>query len=131
MDQPEASASATPQQDVGLLFQPINLDMNAALTVTAAHAGVDIDNPQALQPWLDEPVGSRRQVLRHDHAEAIQRTETYHLITQVESVVKRLDDRLLRQQENLQWLTSEVRTGQKRASGLKVRLTGGDPTMSP
>ena len=72
MGKPEAAASATPQQGVGL-FQPITLDANAALTVTAAHARVDVNNPQALRQWLDEPVGSRRQVLDtvpHENAES-------------------------------------------------------------
>ena len=103
MGHPEAAPSATPQrQEVGL-FQPVALGATAALSVTAAHAGVDVNDAQALQQWLDEPVGSRRQALdtvRHYHTGVI-RTEMYNLITQAESVVKRLDDRLLRQQDNL------------------------------
>ena len=93
MDQPDASATLQPQQDVGLLFHATNLDTNTALTVTAAHAGIDVNNPQALQQWLDELVGSRRQALdsvRLYHTGVI-RTEMYNLITQVEPVVvKRL-----------------------------------------
>ena len=126
MGEPEAAALATPHQEVGL---PITLDANAALTATAAHATVDVKNPQALQQWLDEPVGTRRQVLdtvSQYHAGVI-RTEMYNLMTQVVSVVKRLDNRLLRQQDNLQWLTTE----QKKASGLRILLIGWDPTMSP
>ena len=53
------------------------------------------------------------------------------MVTQIEQVIGRLDDRMLRQQEELHWLASDNRQQQKRESGLMVILTGFDPAMEP
>ena len=132
-DAPMSDAAAGSADPVTPLFQPLHYDDASSVALTAAQTGVDVNNKEALENWLDEPVGTRRAVLetvRAYHVGVI-RGEMYNLIAQVEGVIKSLDDRLLQQQQDLHWLTSECRTEQKRVSGLQVLLTGWDPKMTP
>ncbi|OLP76823.1 tRNA 2'-phosphotransferase 1, partial [Symbiodinium microadriaticum] len=115
------------------LFNPFNIDREVATTLTAAEAGVDANDPQAVQAYLGGAVTTRKDVfdiVRNYHTGVI-RSELYNLITQMECVVKNLDDRILRNTTELHWLSSESRTEQKRSCGLQVLLTGWDPTMTP
>ena len=115
------------------LFNPFNIDREVATTLTAAEAGVDANDPQAVQAYLGGAVTTRKDVfdiVRNYHTGVI-RSELYNLITQMECVVKNLDDRILRNTTELHWLSSESRTEQKRSCGLQVLLTGWDPTMPP
>ena len=129
-DAQPATGSAEPATP---LFQPLHYDDSSSLALTAAQVGVDPNNREALESWLDERIETRRSVfetVRAYHVGVI-RGELYNLISQVEGVIKSLDDRLLQQQQDLFWLTSECRTEQKRVSGLQVLLTGWDPKMNP
>ncbi|OLQ08497.1 hypothetical protein AK812_SmicGene7976 [Symbiodinium microadriaticum] len=115
------------------LFNPFNIDREVATTLTAAEAGVEANDPQAVQAYLGAAVTTRKDVfdiVRNYHTGVI-RSELYNLITQMECVVKNLDDRILRNTTELHWLSSESRTEQKRSCGLQVLLTGWDPTMTP
>ncbi|CAE7879428.1 Kcnh5, partial [Symbiodinium microadriaticum] len=114
-------------------FNPFNIDREVATTLTAAEAGVEANDPQAVQAYLGGAVTTRKDVfdiVRNYHTGVI-RSELYNLITQMECVVKNLDDRILRNTTELHWLSSESRTEQKRSCGLQVLLTGWDPTMTP
>ena len=59
------------------------------------------------------------------------RPEVYHMIAPVENIIGKLDDRMLRLQDDMSWLASQNRAAQKRESGLIVLLTGFDPKMEP
>ena len=105
----------------------------ASFPITAAHAGVDVNDGSALQAWMQAPVTTRQdvlQTLRNCHV-AVIRPEVYHRIAEVENIIAKLDDRKLRIQDNMSWLASENRTSQKREAGLIVLLTGFDPKMEP
>ena len=138
---------ATPQQDTEMeepqpplpsmgatpLFQPIPVERDASFTMAAAQVGVDINSDADLQAYLATPLTTRAQVLdtiRHYHVGVI-RPEVFNLISQVEQVVAKLDDRILKTQDSMNWLASDCRVQQKRASGLPVVTTGWDTSMSP
>ena len=126
---PQATTPATPPT----LFQPVPLATEAAFQMTAAQAGVDINNSEQIRHWMQQPVTTRQEVLetmRNYHVGVI-RPEIYHLISQVETVIASIDDRLIKTQDSLQWLASENRAAQKRESGLMVVMTGFDQKMSP
>ncbi|OLP92479.1 hypothetical protein AK812_SmicGene25715 [Symbiodinium microadriaticum] len=130
MARPEPASGSN---DALRLFNPFNIDSAVATTLTAAEAGVDANDPQAVQAYLSGAVTTRKDVfdiVRNYHTGVI-RSELYNLITQMECVVKNLDDRILRNTTELHWLSSESRTEQKRSCGLQVLLTGWDPTMTP
>ena len=99
---------------------------DVALQLTAAQAGVFPQDTGALRTWLGGTVTTRATVLetiRHYH-KAVIRPELYNLVTQVEQALIRVDDRVLRQQADLDWMCSENRTTQKQASGLQVFSCG-------
>ena len=124
---PQATTPATPPT----LFQPVPLATEAAFQMTAAQAGVDINSPEQMRTWMQQPVTTRQQVLetmRNYHVGVIH-PEIYHLISQVETVIASIDDRLVRTQDLLQWLASENRAAQKRESGLMVVMTGFDQKL--
>ena len=144
------SAATTPQEDVPMeeatgsggtqpegktpsLFQPVPIATEAAWTMTASQAGVDINNPVAIQNYMNEKVTTRKDILKtvRDYHVGVIRPEVFHLIAQVESVIGNLNDRILKTQENLNWLASDNRASQKRESGMMVVLTGFDPGMAP
>ena len=128
----EPSRQATPQPATSL-FQPIPVEGQAAFSMTAAQAGVDINDHTAVRNYMSEKVTTRQQVLetiRNYHVGVI-RPEVYHLISQVELVIAGLDDRLVKTQDNLNWMVSDNRAQQKREAGLMVVLTGFDPKMDP
>ena len=86
---PLPSMGATP------LFQPIPVERDASFTMAAAQVGVDINSDADLQAYLATPLTTRAQVLdtiRHYHVGVI-RPEVFNLISQVEQVVAKLDDR--------------------------------------
>ena len=129
-----AEASSTPTQSPEQsLFQPVTVDADLAYSMTAAQSGVDINNPNKIQQWLQQPVPTRAEVLQTVRAYHIGviRPELYNFVAQIEAVISALDDRVLRQNVNLQWMQSENRQMQKQASGLMVLLTGFDSESSP
>ena len=100
------------------LFQPVVLDTDVAYQTTANSMGVDVRDQTAMENWLGETITTRVQVLqtiRHYHT-AVIRPELYNLINQVETTLLNFDDRLLRQNRELQWLCSDNRAEQRRAS---------------
>ena len=139
------SSMGTPQQDTEMeepqpplpamgatpLFQPIPVERDASFTMAAAQAGVDINSEADVQAYLATPLTTRAQVLdtiRQYHVGVIRPED---LISQVEQVAAKLDDRILKTQDNMNWLASECRIQQKRESGLLVVTTGWDTSMSP
>ena len=112
------------------LFQPITMTSEAAYQVTAGQRGVDINDRTQMEQYMSTPLTTRAQVLEtiRDYHVSVIRPEMYNLVTQMESVLATPDDRLLRQQDSLQWLCSENRQQQKRERGL---TTGWPQDMSP
>ena len=133
----EAQASeqpqATPQPKQVSMFQPVVLDTHTAFQATALSMGVDTQDAAATQAWMATPLQTRKDVLetiRHYHT-AVVRPELYNMINQVEATLLRFDDRVLRNSQELAWLTSENRAEQRRTSGLLVLLTGFPATTTP
>ncbi|CAE7422961.1 Kidins220 [Symbiodinium sp. CCMP2592] len=132
---PDPFAQATPP-DAGQganLFQPMPMQESTAYSLAAAQLGVDINDPAAVQSWLSGTVSTRAEVLQTVRAyhHGVIRPELFHYISQVENVVKTLDDRIAQNQEGLRWLASENRAQQKRECGLMVILSGWDQSMTP
>ena len=126
----DAAQASEPQQG---LINPVPLDEDAAYAIAASQAGVDMNNLQAVEQWMAEPIANRGDVLRtirHYHIGVI-RTELYNVVGQVEHAFANVNDRLLRTQRGLEWLQSDNRQLQKQAAGLQVLLTGWDPTLEP
>ena len=130
---PVQAEAAQPEGQGPGLFQPIPMAKEAAFQMTAAQAGINPQDQTAVQAYMDTRVATKADVLQivRDYHVGVIRPEVYHLITQVESVVAQLDDRLLRQQDTLNWLASDNRASQKRESGLMVVTSGWDPKMEP
>ncbi|CAE7586835.1 unnamed protein product [Symbiodinium microadriaticum] len=105
----------------------------AAYQVTTGQRDVDINDRTQMEQYMSTPLTTRAQVLEtiRDYHVSVMRPEMYNLVTQMESVLASLDDRLLRQQDSLQWLCSENRQQQKRECGLMVVTTGWPQDMSP
>ena len=121
----EASGSQATPPTQGFV-QAFQVQDDVALQLTAAQAGVNPQDTGALRTWLGGTVTTRATVLetiRHYH-KAVIRPELYNLVTQVEQALIRVDDRVLRQPADLDWMCSENRTTQKQASGLQVLLSG-------
>ena len=121
-----ADANTTP------LIQPLDIDAQAAVSLAAAQAGINSNDPAAITAWLGESITTRKQVMetiRAYHTGVI-RSEISNIVLQVEGVVRQLDNRLLLQHDHLRWLTQESRMEQKKLSGLQVLTTGWSPTMS-
>ncbi|OLP89840.1 hypothetical protein AK812_SmicGene28651 [Symbiodinium microadriaticum] len=104
---------------------------DVALQLTAAQAGVFPQDTGALRTWLGGTVTTRATVLetiRHYH-KAVIRPELYNLVTQVEQALIRVDDRVLRQQADLDWMCSENSSLKHSASTPPARLQTTEPTM--
>ena len=133
---PRTEAPATGSAQTQPLLQPFEVDQNTSIELielTAIQQGVNIQDKAQMDQWLQAPITTRQQVLetvRAYHTGVI-RTEMQQLVMQVESVVKGLNDRILRQHDHLRWLTSESRADQKRICGLQVLLNGFDNKMNP
>ena len=122
-----------PQQPQVSMFQPVVLETEVAYQATALSMGVDTQDQAATNAWMATPLTTRKDVLetiRHYHT-AVVRPELYNMINQVESTLLRFDDRILRNTQELSWLTTENRQKQRRASALMVLLTGFPATTTP
>ena len=131
----EAAPTTTPppQQPQISMFQPVVLEAEVAYQATALSMGVDTQDQAATNAWMATPLTTRKDVLetiRHYHT-AVVRPELYNMINQVESTLLRFDDRILRNTQELSWLTTENRQEQRRASALMVLLTGFPATTTP
>ena len=122
-----------PQQPQISMFQPVVLEAEVAYQATALSMGVDTQDQAATNAWMATPLTTRkdvRETIRHYHT-AVVRPELYNMINQVESTLLRFDDRILRNTQELSWLTTENRQEQRRASALMVLLTGFPATTTP
>ena len=136
-DVPAAASTTTPPSSSTTpptgLFQPVVLGDNSAYQAVAHSMGVDVNNTEAVEKWMAQPVTTRADVLhtvRHYHT-AVIRPELYNLVNQIEVTLLGFDDRLLRQSRELQWMAADNRAEQTRASGLTVLLTGSLRRLSP
>ena len=128
-----AASSAQPEGTIPNLFQSLPVATEALFSLTAAYAGVDINDGSALQAWMQASVTTRQDVLQtlRNYDVAVIRREVYHMIAHVENIIGKLDDRMIRLQDDRNWLASENSAAQKRKSGLIFVLTGFDPKMEP
>ena len=115
------------------LFQPMPIETDVAYQMTAAQRGVDINDVGAMQAYMATPLLTRSEVLQtiRDYHIGVLRPEIFNLITQVENVIGKLDDKILKTQESLQWLASDNRQQQKKESAMLVVTSGWDKTLAP
>ena len=115
------------------LFQPMPIETDIAYQMTAAQRGVDINDVGAMQAYMATPLPTRNEVLQtiRDYHLGVLRPEIFNLITQVENVIGKLDDKILKTQESLQWLASDNRQQQKKESAMLVVTSGWDKTLAP
>ena len=109
------------------------VDGESAIDLTAIQAGINAQDPAAVQSWLNAPITTRKdglETIRNYHTGVI-RTEMWLMIYQIEGIVKNLNDRILRQHEHLRWPTSDSSQEQKKQCAMQVLLNGFEQTMSP
>lgn len=130
----DAEMEARPTEAEPSLFQPIVMQDDVSANLTAAQAaGIAPNDQAAVHEYYQGLVTTREdvfQIVRAYHVGVI-RPELYNLVVQVESVVKNLDDRMLRLQQDCSWLLTESRLAQKQACGLQLLLSGFDNKMGP
>ena len=109
------------------LIHPFNSDYQAAIQVTAGAMGVDINDQTQVNSWLPTPVTTTQQVmtLMRNYHKAVIRPELYNMVTQLETAVKAVDDRVCRVRREMEWMCCDNRASQRHASGLQVLTLGG------
>ena len=116
---PVASSLATPQEaESGAttcvsgqpeLVATRELEDHTALQVTAGAMGHDVNNPQAVENFLNAPVHTAREVLQlvRGYHKAVIRPELYGAVVQLESAMKALHDRIFVTQSELRFMASD------------------------
>ena len=80
IDGTASASTAQPEASGPGLFQPVPMATEAAYTMTAAQAGVDINDTGAVQTYMQAPATTRRQILEtiRDYDVAVIRPEVFH-----------------------------------------------------
>ena len=120
--------TTTPHQDATLVI-PWAMQDNLAAQATAAHLGIDINDPNAMQSWLDKPIRNNTDVLtvlRSYHDKVIH-PEMYRMVVQLDTALKALGDGLFATSREVEWMGAENRLMQKHQSGVQL-VTSGWPT---
>ena len=122
---PVASSLVTPQEDVPAfdhtaptLVQPWLLEDASAAQVTAGTFGVQVQNPQEMEAWLNRPVSTTREVFSivRNYHKAVTRPELYHMVLQLESALTKVHDDVFKTKEELAWMAGENRPGSFRST---------------
>ena len=124
----EPTSTTTPS-----LLQPFSLQNNAALEVTVAALGVNPNDHNAVQAWLNQPVQNNRELfatMRAYHEQVI-RPECYALIVQLETGLKTLNNHIFQVRKELSWMSAENRLAQKYACGPQLLTTGWPQGLAP
>ena len=137
---PVASSLVTPQEDVPAfdhtaptLVQPWLLEDASAAQVTAGTFGVQVQNPQEMEAWLNRPVSTTREVFSivRNYHKAVIRPELYHMVLQLESALTKVHDDVFKTKEELAWMAGENRQLQKHAAGTQLVTSGWPNGLSP
>ena len=128
-DREEAARSA----DSPPLVVPVTLQDHTAMQTVAAHMGVDINNQQAVEGFLQRQVGTARDVLQlvRGYHEAVVRPEMYGMVLQLEGALRHMNDQLFATRSELNFMARENRMQQKHASGLMLVTTGWPNDLQP
>ena len=115
------------------LLQPFSLQDQAALATTLGAIGVNINQPQEIENWLDRAPATNREIfgLVRAYHEQVIRPEYYTLVCQLETGLKSISDNVFKMRQELAWMSSENRLQQKYACGLQVLTTGWPPALKP
>ena len=128
----EAELAEDKPQPVSFL-QPFSLQDEAALSTTVAELGVNVADHNAVQQWLQRPVGTNQDmfaVIRAYH-EKVVRPEFYSLAAQLEVGLKNLHNEVFQVRKELSWMTAENRLQQKHTVGVQLLTTGWPQGMGP
>ena len=92
-------------------LQPFSLQDEAALSSTAAELGINVADHNAVQQWLNQPVGSNRDVFAviRAYRQKVIRPEFYSLAAHIFNI-----------RQELSWMTAENRQQRKAHSGRAV-----------
>ena len=115
------------------LLQPFTLQDQAALEITAAEIGVNIQDHNAVQQWLAAPVQNNRAVfdmMRAYHTKVI-RPEYFSLVAQLEAGLRTLNNNIFSVRKELSWMAADNRQAQKHACGVQLLTTGWPQGMRP
>ena len=115
------------------LLQPFSLQDEAALEVTAGALGVNIQDHNAVQQWLDAPVGTNRDMFRvlRTYHEKVVRPEYYSLAAQLEAGLRNLNANIFKIRQEVSWMAADNRQAQKYAVGVQLLTTGWPQGMGP
>ena len=146
---PVASAATTPQEETacataassasrattgpGMVVTTPHFDDHTAYQITAGHLGTDVNSPQQVEAFLQQPVATTKDVLRliKGYHEAIIRPELYGAVVQLEHAMKSINDKVWATQSELRFMASDNRSQQKHQSGLMLITTGWPTGMTP
>ena len=142
---PVASSLNTPQEgatdreeaarssDNPPLVVPVTLQDHTALQAVAGHMGVNINDPQHVEAWLQRPVANARDVLQlvRGYHEAVVRPEMYGMVIQLEGALRMMNDQIFATRSELNFMARENRMQQKHSSGLMLVTTGWPNDLQP
>ncbi|CAE7444700.1 unnamed protein product [Symbiodinium sp. KB8] len=131
---PVASSLNTPQEgatdreeaarssDNPPLVVPVTLQDHTALQAVAGDMGVNINDPQHVEAWLQRPVANARDVLQlvRGYHEAVVRPEMYGMVLQLEGALRLMNDEIFATRSELNCMARENRMQQKHSSGLML-----------
>ncbi|CAE6971439.1 warA [Symbiodinium sp. CCMP2456] len=128
-----SGSQTTPQHLPPTLVHPFTVDDAAATQITTGLMGVDINQPQRVQEWLQAPVTTTQDVMKilRCYHKGVIRPELYNLVLQVETALRTVDDRVFQVKRELSWMASDNRQQQKNQSALQVLLSGFPAGLSP
>ena len=128
-----AASSTTGQGASGFVVTTPHLEDQTAYQITAGHLGHDVNNPKAIESFLNSKVSTARDVLRlvKGYHESIIRPELYGAVVQLETALKKVNDRVLAAQSELRFMASDNRAQQKHQAGLMLVTTGWPTGMAP
>ena len=115
------------------LLQPFSLQDHTALSATLGSMGVNINQPQEIENWLNAAPTTNREIFNmvRSYHEQVIRPEYYSLVCQLETGLKSISDSVFKVRQELAWMSSENRLMQKHACGLQVLTTGWPPALKP
>ena len=93
------------------LLQPFTLQDQAALEVTAAEVGVNVQDHNAVQEWLAAPVQNNRAVfdMMRAYRTKVIRPEYFSLVAQLEAGLRALNNNIFSVRKELSWMAADNR----------------------
>ncbi|CAE7869975.1 unnamed protein product [Symbiodinium microadriaticum] len=114
------------------LLMPFTLQDQAALDVTIADFGINPQDTNAVNTWLETAPTNRQvmQLVRSYHKNVI-RPEYYTLVFQLEAGLRHVGDSVFKVSKDLAWMAADNRLAQKHQCGLQLLTTGWPTALQP